>query len=67
MDMTVVGKKLVELRGERSQAQVASDLNISDAALSAYELGVRIPRDEVKLRIAEYYGTSVGELFFNSK
>lgn len=64
MDVERIGKTLVELRGDRTQIQVANDLNISDAALSAYEQGTRIPRDEVKIRIAKYYGVKVSDIFF---
>ena len=64
MDVERIGKTLVELRGDKTQIQVANDLNISDAALSAYEQGTRIPRDEVKIRIAKYYGVKVSDIFF---
>ena len=64
MNSTEVGKKLIELRGDKTQVQVAKDLGISDSAISAYEQGVRIPRDEVKIRIAAYYGVTVGSIFF---
>lgn len=67
MDVERIGKTLIELRGDRTQIQVANDLNISDAALSAYEQGTRIPRDEVKIRIAKYYGVSVESIFFNNE
>lgn len=56
--------KLRALRGERSQAEVAEDLGVSVSALSMYECGNRIPRDEIKIRIANYYGKSVSEIFF---
>ena len=67
MDVERIGKTLVELRGDKTQIQVANDLNISDAALSSYEQGPRIPRDEVKIRIAKYYGVSVESIFFNNE
>ena len=67
MDVEKIGKTLLELRGDKTQIQVANDLNISDAALSAYEQGTRIPRDEVKIRIAKYYGVSVESIFFNNE
>lgn len=60
-----IGAKLSALRGKRSQAEVAEDLGISVSALSMYECGNRIPRDEIKVRIANYYGKSVSEIFFN--
>ena len=64
MDREETRKRLAELRGERTQAQVAKDLGISDAALSAYEQGTRIPRDEVKVKSAAYYGVTVSSIFF---
>jgi putative transcriptional regulator len=29
-----------------------------------YENGQRIPRDEIKMKISQYYGQSVQEIFF---
>lgn len=59
-----MNEKLIALRGERSQEEVAKALGISVSALSMYEQGNRIPRDEVKIRMAEYYGISIEALFF---
>lgn len=59
-----IGAKLSALRGGRSQAEVAEDIGISVSALPMYECGNRIPRDEIKIRIANYYGKSVSEIFF---
>ena len=64
MDSIKIGKRLIELRGEKTQEKVAKDNNISVSALSMYEQGNRIPRDEVKIRLAEYYNVSVEKLFF---
>ena len=61
-----IGEKMRELRGDKSQSLVAKDLMISDSALSSYENDERVPRDDVKKRIAEYYDTTVQEIFFNS-
>lgn len=58
-----MNEKLIALRGERSQEEVAKALGISVSALSMYEQGNRIPRDEVKIRMAEYYGISIESLF----
>ena len=65
MDSKRIGKKLRKLRGERTLMAVSRDLGISDAALCAYELGQRIPRDDTKIRIAKYYETTVSELFYD--
>jgi len=61
-----IGGKLVELRGAKSREQVAVDNDISYSALVSYELGKRIPRDEVKIKLARYYNVNVSELFFSS-
>lgn len=60
----VIGKRLIHLRGERSREQVCSDVGISLSALQMYENGKRIPRDETKVILANYYNTSVQDLFF---
>jgi len=30
-----------------------------------YELGYRVPRDEIKMKLADYYGVTVQSLFFD--
>lgn len=67
MDIPAMCGKLVDARGNRTQKCVANELGISQSALNMYENGERVPRDEIKERIAEYYGTSVGFLFFNEE
>ena len=64
MDKVSIGKKLVKLRGDKTREQVAVDLGISYPALVSYELGERVPKDEIKIKIAEYYGVSIEELFY---
>ena len=64
MDGKMMGETLKKLRGSRTQAEVAKALGISISALSMYENGERIPRDEVKKRVAEYYGRTVQHIFF---
>ena len=63
--MLTIGEKLKELRGDKSQAEVAVAVGISDSAMSAYENGDRVPRDEVKIRLAKYFGKTVQEIFFD--
>ena len=65
MDAKKIGEKLGELRGRKTQNEVAEAVGISPAALSMYENGERVPRDEVKIRLANYYGLSVGEIFYD--
>lgn len=67
MNRVEVGCKLLHLRGERSRIEVANANGISVSALQMYENGQRIPRDEVKLRLARYYQISIEHLFFEDE
>ena len=58
------GARLKILRGDKTLAQVARDLNMSAMMISNYERGVRRPSDETKIRLARYYGTTVSDIFF---
>ena len=64
MEPKEIGKRLQDLRGKRSQEEVANACDISPAAVGMYERGERIPRDEIKIRLARYFGVSVEELFY---
>ena len=61
------GEKLKRLRGNKSQQRAADDIGITKSALAMYERDERVPRDEVKVRIANYYGVSLVFLFFNGE
>lgn len=63
------GMKLRALRQARkkTQKQAADDLNITKSALAMYERDERVPRDEVKIRIANYYEEPVESLFFSQR
>ena len=63
----IIAQKLRKLRGTRTREKVAAALHISVSALAMYENGSRIPRDEIKVALARYYGTTVGELFFDQQ
>ena len=66
MNSVQIGKKLIELRGTRTQEEVAKDNGLSVSTIGMYERGERIPRDEIKIKLALYYGKSVSEIFFSS-
>ena len=59
------GDKLLALRGEKTIKKVADDLKISYSALAMYEHEERIPRDFIKVKIADYYHTTVQAIFFD--
>jgi len=64
MDRKYIADTLRRLRGNRTQDEVAAAIGISKSALSMYEKGERIPRDEIKKKLADYYGRSVQFIFF---
>jgi len=64
MSKDSMAKKLKELRGTRSQREVAEAVGVSTSAYAMYEAGERTPRDEVKVRIAEFYKKSIKYIFF---
>lgn len=69
MDTKAIGKKLEELRRAKgiTQAEVAEALGVSAMAVSLYENGERIPRDEVKIKIADFFKTPVSSIFFGEE
>ena len=57
--------RLVILRGKLTQQEVAKSIGISLSTYSLYESGKAIPSDEKKKRIADYFHTTVQEIFFD--
>lgn len=64
MDAAKIAERLRELRGSRSQKEVAEAIGVSRSTYNMYELGERIPKDEIKKKISAYYHKSVATLFF---
>lgn len=64
MDKLKMAETLKRLRGKRTQEEVAKACNISKSSYSMYEIGQRVPRDEIKKRLAEYFGKTVNYIFF---
>lgn len=59
-----MGKRLIALRGDRKPSVVARSVGITQSALANYEAGIRVPRDDVKAALANYYKTTVESIFF---
>lgn len=59
-----IGEKLRQLRGDTTQEAVASGIGVTKSAYAMYERDERVPRDEVKVRISNFYGVSVQDLFY---
>lgn len=66
-DMSKAGQKIKSLRENLGYTpeKVADDIGVSISSYCKYEAGKRIPRDEVKEKIANYFNRSVGFIFFN--
>ena len=58
--------KLVKLRGTRTQEEIANAIGISISAIGMYETGQRVPRDEIKVKLANFYNVSIESLFFDN-
>ena len=61
------GRRLQELRGNKTREEVAVAAKISVSALTMYELGQRNPRDDVKCSLADFFGVRVSDIFFPEK
>lgn len=61
-----IALNLISLREKKgvTQSEVASALGLTRAAVSQYEAGARIPADEIKVKIADYFGTTVQDIFY---
>lgn len=64
MDRERVGGYLKELRGSRTQREVAEAVGVTTMAISQYERGERLPNDEMKIKLARYFQKTVEEIFF---
>lgn len=64
MKNNILGSNIRKLREkyELTQIEFSKILNISNTTLSQYESGNRIPNDEIKLKIADYFKVSLDYL-----
>lgn len=60
-----VAERLIKARGEKKREDVAKAIGVSISAIAMYENGERVPRDETKVKLADYYNTTVQALFFD--
>lgn len=58
------GKTLRKLRGDRTQEEIARNIGITKSSWAMYEREERVPRDEIKIQIARYFGVTVQDIFF---
>lgn len=64
-----IGKRLKGLRKEAGMTtfELGKALGISTSAVTMYETGNRIPRDEIKVQIAEFFGQPIESIFYPQK
>ena len=62
-----LGRRLKNLRGHRSGDEVAKELGISASSLRMYETNRRVPRDSVKMKMANYFGLTIQDLFYEEQ
>ncbi len=63
--MQTIGQKLIALRGDKDIDEVANSIGVTKQAIWNYENDKRVPRDDIKKKIADYYKKSVSYIFFN--
>lgn len=59
--MSILSEKIRMLREELNltQSQLAEKLNIATSSISQYESGDRIPSDDIKIKLAEFFDVSL--------
>ena len=65
-DKKTVGERLRELRKAAglSQQELADYVGVDRSTICMYELGQRIPKDDIKIRLCEKLGQDVQHIFF---
>lgn len=61
--MEAFAKRLRELRGKRTQAEIAEKIGMKPATYAAYENGNREPSMGTLIRLADLYNVSLDDLF----
>ena len=66
MNAKEIGKRICDLRKsyKMTKRYMAQALGISYNSVCSYEYGVRIPSDEVKIKIANLFSVSVESIFY---
>ena len=58
-------QKLKILRGKETQEEVSKNIGIRRTTLCMYERGLRVPKDEIKRKLADYFHVTVQTLFYD--
>lgn len=62
--MNSLGNRIKYLRENRNitQRELANILNIANSTMSQYESDIRVPSDDIKIKIADYFNVTVDYL-----
>ena len=64
IDAQTIGERLRALRGTRPQKEIGDAVGVSAMAISQYERGERVPSDNIKIALAQYFNSTVDAIFF---
>lgn len=66
VDGAKIGNRIKTLRNNRGETaeDMARSIGTSCSAIGMYESGQRVPRDEIKIKIAEHFSVTVESIFF---
>ncbi len=64
MDNKAIGERLIKLRGNKTREEVAEAVGVTVACIGQYERGERIPQDEIKIKLADYFKRTVQFIFY---
>lgn len=69
LDATQIGNRIKSLRESKDETMLdlSKAIGTSESAIGMYESGQRVPRDEIKIRIAEHFDVPVESIFFPRK
>ena len=62
--MDSLGNRLKKLRGDATSETVAKGIGIPASTYRSYEADIRTPRDEVKVKICNYFLVPIQDLFY---
>ena len=64
MELNVIAQRLIALRGERTQCEIAKAAGIAQSTYAMYESGKRRATDQNKIALAKVFEKTVQEIFF---
>jgi transcriptional regulator with XRE-family HTH domain len=66
MNANKIGNKLIDQRTKKGETQkdVADAIGTSVSTVAMYESGKRIPKDDLKVKLANHFECSVTTLFY---